>query len=125
MTEHVARTIEHLQSQDKELARRSSVPKRAEGAAPIHPSMRDRVTTALGAPPDGAPPDASSPLVTDPSRQNKAFPVPAVTRGMKSDPQRGRYDPALANAIMDEAKRSPDDFAKSLHTVLPDTVTEE
>jgi hypothetical protein len=87
--------------------------------------MRDRVTTALGAPPDGAPPDASSPLVTDPTRQAKALPVPAVTRGMKSDPQRGRYDPALANAIMDEAKRSPDDFAKSLHTVLPDTVTEE
>jgi hypothetical protein len=43
---------------------------------------------------------------------------------MKSDPERGRYDPALAHAVMDEARKSPDDFAKSLHTVLPDTVTE-
>jgi hypothetical protein len=125
MTKHIARTIEHLQSQDKDIARRSSVPKRAEGAAPIHPSMRDRVTTSLGAPPTGAPPDASSPLVTDPSRQGKMFPVPAVTPGCKSDPERATYDPSSAHEIMDEAKRSPDDFAKSLHTVLPDTITEE
>jgi hypothetical protein len=124
MTDHKARTIEHLQSQDTDIARRSSVPKRAEGAAPIHPSMRDRVTTTLGAPTTGAPPDASSPLVTDPSRQGKVFPVPAVTQGCKSDPQRATYDPALAHAIMGEAKRSPDDFARDLHTVLPDTVDE-
>ena len=123
--EHKARTIEHLQSQDKDLARRSSVAKRGEGAAPIHPSMRDRVTTALGAPPNGAPPDASSPLPTDPSRQGKVFPVPAVAQGCKSDPQRGRYDPALAHAIFDEAKRAPDDLARDLHTVLPGRVTEE
>jgi hypothetical protein len=122
--EHKARTIEHLQSQDKDIARRSSVPKRAEGAPPIHPSMRDRVTTSLGAPPTGAPPDASSSLPTDPSREGKAFPVPAVTRGMKSDPQRATYDPSTAHAVMDEARRSPDDYAKSLHTVLPTTVTE-
>lgn len=118
MTDHKARTIEHLQSQDKDIARRSSVPKSAEGAAPIHPSMRDRVTTTLGAPPNGAAPDGSSPLVTDPSRQGKVFPVPAVTPGCKSDPERGSYDPALAHAVMDEVRRSPDDFAKSLHTVL-------
>lgn len=124
MTDHKARTIEHLQSQDKDIARRSSVPKRAEGAALIHPSMRDRVTTTLGAPPTGAPPDASSALVTDPSRRGKVFPVPAVTQGCKSDPERATYDPSLAHAVMDEARRSPDDFAHDLHTVLPDRVKE-
>jgi hypothetical protein len=86
--------------------------------------MRDRVTTSLGAPPTGNPPDASSPLVTDPSRQGKMFPVPAVTQGCKSDPERAHYDPALAHAIMNEAKRAPDDFARDLHTVLPDRVEE-
>jgi hypothetical protein len=79
----------------------------------------------IGGPTPVSGPNASSSNVTDPSRQSKTLAVPAVTRGMKSDPQRGRYDPALANAIMDEAKRSPDDFAKDLHTVLPDTITEE
>lgn len=122
--EHKARTIEHLQSQDTDIARRSSVPKRAEGAAPIHPSMRDRVTTSLGAPPTGAPPDASSPLPTDPSLSGKVFPVPAVTHGCKSDPERGSYDPSLAHEVMTNAYRSPDDFARDLHTVLPDTVDE-
>ncbi len=127
MTDHKARTIEHLQSQDKDMARRSSVPKRAEGAAPIHDGMlsRTRRDNTPGGPTQGNPPDASGPLVTDPSRQGKSFAVPPITRGMKSDPQRGRYDPSLAAAIMDEAKRSPDDFAKSLHTVLPDTVQED
>ena len=125
MTKHVARTLEHLQSQDKDIARRSSVPKRGEGVAPIHPSMRDRVTTTLGAPPTGSAPDGSSPLVADPSRPGKAFPVPAVTQGHKSDPQRGRYDPVLSHAIFNEAKRSSDDFARDLHTVLPDQVKED
>jgi hypothetical protein len=124
MTKHVARTLEHLQSQDKDIARRSSVPKRAEGVAPIHPSMRDRVTTTLGAPSTGSAPDASGPLVTDPTRQGKAFPVPAVTQGCKSDPQRGRYDPGLAHAIFDEAARSSDDYARDIHTVLPENVTD-
>jgi hypothetical protein len=53
------------------------------------------------------------------------FPVPAVTHGCKSDPERACYDPSLAHAIMGEAKRAPDDYARDLHTVLPDTVTEE
>jgi hypothetical protein len=126
MTDHKARTIEHLQSQNKDIARRSSVPKRAEGAAPIHDGMFSMTRgTTLGSAPDGAPPDASSPLPTDPSRQGKTFPVPPLHSAMKSDPQRGRYDPALANAVMDEARRSPDDFAKSLHTTLPGTVSEK
>jgi hypothetical protein len=52
------------------------------------------------------------------------FPAPAVTQGCKSDPERAHYDPALARAVMDEARRSPDDFARDLHTVLPDRVEE-
>jgi hypothetical protein len=123
MTKHVARTLEHLQSQDKDIARRSSVPKRAEGIAPIHPSMRDRVTTTLGAPTAGAPPDASSSLPTDPSRPGKVFPVPAVTQGCKSDPERGSYDPANAHAVMSDAARASDDYAKDLHTALPASTT--
>lgn len=126
MIEHKARTIEHIQSQDKGLARRSSVPKRCEGAAPIHPGMTSvtRDYGIIGGPTPVSGPDASSSNVTDPS-QGKTFPVPPLHSAMKSDPQRGRYDPALANAIMDEAKRSPDDFAKNLHTTLPGTVSEK
>lgn len=119
-----SREIEHGQSQDGGLARKSSVPKKSDTPSPIHPSMRDRVTTSLGAPPTGNPPDASSPLVTDPSRRGKIFPVPEITLGCKADPERAHYDPALAHAIMNEAKRAPDDFARDLHTVLPDRVEE-
>jgi hypothetical protein len=122
--EHKSRTIEHLQSQGTDIARRSSVPKRGEGAAPIHPGFANRTHTSLGAPPTGAPPDASSPLPTDPSRQVKSFPVPAVTHGMKSDPQRGSYDPAFAEHIMNEATRAPDDYARNLHATLPRDVNE-
>ena len=108
------------------MARRSSVPKRGEGVAPVHDGMFSMTRGAtLGSAPNGAPPDASSPLPTDPSRQGKVFPVPAVAQGCKSDPQRGRYDPALAHAIFDEAKRASDDLARDLHTVLPGRVTEE
>jgi hypothetical protein len=78
-----------------------------------------------GGPTQGNPPDASSPLPTDPSRQGKTFPIPAVTRGMKSDPERGSYDPANAHAVMSDATRASDDFAKDLHTVLPDQVEEK
>jgi hypothetical protein len=119
-----SREIEHGQNQDSGLARKSSVPKKSDTPSPIHPSMRDRVTTTLGAPPTGSPSDASSPLVTDPSRQRKVFPVPAVTQGCKSDPERAHYDPALAHAIMNEAQRASDDFARDLHTVLSDRVEE-
>jgi len=118
-----ARIKEHLDSQDLGLARRSSVPK--VHTNPIHPGFQNRTTSTIGAPPIGAPPDASSPLPTDPSRPGKSFAVPAVTHGMKSDPQRGRYDPGLAEAVMSEAYHAPDDYAKKLHTVLPSAVQED
>lgn len=116
----MSRAIEHIQSQNTDIARRSSVPKRCEGAAPISSHMMSQTRGTLGAP--GSPtsgPDASSASPLDPSRQGKAFPIPQITQGCKSDPERGSYDPGLAHAIMDEAKRPPDDFARDLHTVLP------
>jgi hypothetical protein len=122
--DHVARKIEHIQSQDGGLARRSSRAK-PDGASPLHPGFQNRTSTSLGAPPTGAPPDASSPNVTDPSRQGKSFDIPKVTFGHKSDPQRAVYDPGLAECMMNEAKRSPDDFAQNLHALLPRTVTED
>jgi len=41
---------------------------------------------------------------------------------MKSDPQRGHYDPSLASAIFVEAARSADDFAQDLHAIVPQKV---
>lgn len=115
-----------MQSQDGGIARASSRPKTSSLAPdPIHPSMRSRTNTTTGAPPNGAPPDASSPKVTDPTRQGKVFAVPGITRGMTSDPECGFYDPSNARAVMDQAKRAPDDFAKDLHAVLPAQVKEE
>lgn len=119
-----ARTIEHLKSQGTDIARRSSVAK-PDGASPIHAGMVSKSRGAsLGGPTQGNPPDASSPLVTDPSRQGKSFSVPPIAHGMTSDPQRGRYDPAFAEAMMNEASRAPDDYAKDLHATLPRGVTE-
>jgi hypothetical protein len=120
----MARTIEHQNSQSLDIARKSSRSK-PEGAAPLHPGFTNRTTTTLGAPPTGALPDASSPLPTAPSRQEKSFPVPGVTHGMKSDPERSHYDPVSAERIMSDATRAPDDFAKDLHATLPRTVTED
>lgn len=114
-----SRTLEHLNSQDKGLARRSSVAKKSGSAPQIHPGMASRTNTTLGAPPTGAPPDASSPMVTDPSRMGKAFPIPAVTYGTPARVAK-RHDPGLAAAILNECKRSPDDYARDLHTALPD-----
>lgn len=124
-----ARIIEHLNSQGLDIARKSSRPKLHSN--PIHPGMLSRTRPGFdverGGPSNGTPPDASSPNVTDPTRQNKSFPVPLPTHGAEasSNHQRGTYDPALANAVMDEATRSPDDYAKSLHTALPTTVAEK
>jgi hypothetical protein len=118
-----SRIKEHLQSRDKGLARKSSVPK--VHTNPIHSSMSHRASTTLGGPPTGAPPDASSPRVTDPTRQCRTFPIPKITHGMKSDDvERGTYDPTRADKVMGEAATSPDDFAPKLHT-LPATVSEE
>jgi len=122
-----SRTIEHQNSQTLDLARRSSVPKRANGPAPIHSSMASRPDTSIGAPPrDANPPDASSPLPTDPTKQHgsKAFPIPSVSWGSKSDPERGLYDPGSGPAVMSEAKRDVTDYAKDLHAVLPQKVGE-
>ena len=119
-----SRTKEHLQSQGTDLARRSSVPKRH--VLVTHPGMASPTRGGgPGGPTQGNPPDASSPLPTDPSRQGKNFAVPGIARGMTSDPQRGRYDPGLAEAVMGEAYHAPDDYARELHTVLPGAVQED
>lgn len=115
-----SRTKEHLQSQGTDLARRSTRAK--VHTNPIHDGMYSRTRGTLGGPTQGNPPDASGPLPTDPSRQGKAFAVPAVTFGHKSDPQRGHYDPGMAEAIFGEAKRDVTDYARDMHAVLPPKV---
>ena len=87
--------------------------------------MASQTRGTLGGPTQGNPPDASSPSPTDPSRQGKSFAVPAITHGMTSNNDRGRYDPGLAEAVMGEAHHSPDDYARNLHTVLPGAVQED
>jgi len=116
-----SRTLEHLQSQDTDIARRSSVPKRANGPAPIHPHMANRTDTSVGAPPrDANPPDASDSRPTDPTKQHgsKKFPVPALAQGMKSDPERGSYQPQDADRIIGGVVLSGS-------TKLPATVKED
>jgi hypothetical protein len=78
-----SRQIEHANSQDKGLARRSSVAKRADGPAPIHDGMKCVTRGALGGPTQGNPPDASSPLSTDPSRLGKRLVKAPIHEGMK------------------------------------------
>jgi hypothetical protein len=56
-------------------------------------------------------------LPTDPPTVGKVFKVPEVTRGMKSDPERGHYDPANAVKVFSEATLSGS-------TRLPDEVSE-
>lgn len=117
-----ARQIEHEASQDKDIARKSTRAK-ADGPAPIHSGFTNRTDTSLGAPPTGAPPDASSPLPTDPTR-TKQYAIPKASWGMKGGDGQD-VDPAAAHRVMAAAKSQPDDFAKSLHTVLPQSTTEE
>ena len=122
-----ARQIEHANSQDKGIARRSS---RAKDDSPprIHDGMASRTRGTLGGPTQGKPPDASSPMPTDHFKQNynvKTVPVPKMAFGMKSDPERGSYDANLAEAVMNEAHRSPDDFARNLRRGHPTGKGEE
>jgi hypothetical protein len=115
-----SRTKEHFDSQGKGLARQSSRPKTSSTPALIHPHMANRTDTSIGAPPrDNNPPDASSPSPLDPARQGKELPIPKVTWGMV-----GYHDPASAERVMSEATRSPDDYARNLHTALPSGVSE-
>jgi len=120
-----SRTLEHLAGQSKDIARRGTVAKTSGKGVPFHPHMANRTNTTLGAPPTGAPPDASGPNPLDPSRAVKAFKVPAITHGMKSDPLRGRFDPNLAAAIFGAAMRPAGDFVRDLHAVLPDETIKE
>lgn len=120
-----SRTREHINSQGKGLARESSRPKTSSRPVPIHPGMQSQTRGAIGGPTQGNPPDASSPLPTDPTREGKSFPTPALAMGMKSDPERGFYNPAHAHAVMGEASRHSDDFARDLHTVLPQATEED
>ena len=119
-----SRALEHLAGQGKDIARRGSVPKKSGRPAEIHSGMASQTRGTLGGPPSGAPPEASSPCVADPSRQGKVFAIPSITHGHRSDPLRGNYDPALAHAIMNEATHTPDDFARDLHTALPEATTD-
>jgi hypothetical protein len=120
-----ARQNEHAISQTQDIARRSTRSK-ADGPAPIHPGMSCPTRSGgPGGPTQGRAPDASSPNVTDPSRPGKSFAVPGITRGMTSNNDRGRYDPGLAEAVMGEAHRAPDDYARDLHAVLPGAVQED
>lgn len=117
-----SRVIEHQQSQGNGLARQSTRAKTSSRPVSLHPNMRDRVTTTVGTPPTGAPLDASSPSPLDPTR-TKAYPVPGVTRGMEAN--RGNYNPSLAYRVMSEAVSTPDDFAKHLHTKLPEETSDD
>jgi hypothetical protein len=122
-----SRIKEHLQSQDKDIARKSSRPKAQINPPPIHPGMASRTRGTLGGPPNpNYGPDASSPLPTDPEKQHgsKRFPIPACHSASKSDPERGTYDPSMADKVMGEAARPVSDFAPNLHT-LPATVKED
>ncbi len=120
-----SRDIEHKNSRDLDIARKGTVAKRG-GPAPTHPGMSCPTRSGgPGGPTQGNPPDASSPLPTDPSRQGKSFAVPAITHGMKSNDERGSYDPAFAHAIFSEASRDVTDYARDLHTVLPSAVKED
>jgi hypothetical protein len=100
-----ARQIEHGKSQGTDIARRSSVSK-PDGAAPVMRGMRSR----------------SSSSVADSTSSSKKYAVPQIARGMKSDPQRGHYDPSLSAAMFAEATRSADDFAQDLHAIAPQKV---
>jgi hypothetical protein len=121
-----SRDVEHEKSKDLDIARKSTVAKRG-GPAPINGGMHSRSRTqgGLGAPTQGNPPDASSPLPTDPTRMGKSFLVPEIAHGMTSAPERGRYDPGLAEAVFGEAKRDCTDYARDLHATLPRAVNEE
>jgi hypothetical protein len=120
-----SRIKEHLDSQDKDIARKSSRAK--VHANPIRPGMSSATRGTFGGPTQGNPPDASSPLPTDHEKQHgsKRFPIPACHPASKSDDvERGTYDPTRADKVMGEAATSADDFAPKLHT-LPATTTEE
>ena len=118
-----SRTLEHSHSQDKDIARRSSVPKKQPTPAITH-GMHERTNTTLGAPPHpNYGPDASSALPTDPSRQGKEFPIPAASWGMKGGDGQD-VDRTAAHRVMAAAPRSSADFARDLHTELPETTTE-
>lgn len=85
----------------------------------IHPSMANRTSTSLGAPPTGAPPDASSPLPTDVEKQHgsKTLPIPRCHPGTPSRAERSTYDPDSANKVVGEAILSGS-------TRLPDSTSE-
>jgi hypothetical protein len=102
-----SRQVEHGNSQSTDIARRSSVSK-PDGASPVMKGQRSR----------------SSSSVCDPTSPHKKFAIPQVTHGMKSDSERGSFDANLAGAIMSEATRSADDFARDLHAIIPPKVAE-
>lgn len=119
-----SRAIEHSDSQGKGLARESSRPKTSSRPVAIHPGMSNRTNTTLGAPPVGAPPDASSPNPLDPTREGKEFPIPKASWGMKGGDGQD-VERSMAHRVMAASTTSSDDFAKSLHTTLPEATEED
>jgi hypothetical protein len=120
-----SREIEHAKSQDKGLARQSSVAKKAFVAAPpIHPGMADRTSDTVGAAPTGRPADAVHPSLYSTTEAGKSFDIPKASWDAKDGDGCG-IDPAAGHKVMAQAKSNHPDFAKRLHTKLPDAVTEE
>jgi len=98
---------------------RDGAPKRLTPLV-THPSMKDRTSTTLGAPPTGELSDASSALPTDPIRQHssKKLPVPKCHPGTPSRDQRGQFDPKMATDVFGDAVLSGS-------TRLPESTSEE
>lgn len=117
-----SREIEHEKARDTGLARAGGC---AKNLAPpvLHPGFASRTDTSIGAPPTGAPPDASAPNPLDPTR-TKQFEIPEASWDMKGGDGQ-TVDKTAAHRIVSEAPRGAADFAKNLHTKLPEGVTEE
>lgn len=118
-----SRDIDFTKSLGKGLARTSTVGKRSSKTCPTHPGMEDRTNDTVGAAPTGRPADAVDPSLYTTEQGGKSFDIPKASWGMKDGDGRG-IDETSAHRVMAEAKKSPDDFAKSLHTTLPQGVTE-
>ncbi|MGH9807695.1 MAG: hypothetical protein ACRD9W_10625 [Terriglobia bacterium] len=118
-----SRFVEHRQSQDGGLARASSTHKKSSAPPKIHPGMKDRVSDTAGAAPTGRPADAVSPSLYSTQQAGKSFPIPEASWDMKGGDGQD-VDRSAAHRVMGETVSSPDDFARSLHTKLPESTTE-
>jgi len=123
------RDIEHANNKGKGLARESSVAKRAWGPVATSWTMENRTSTDIGTPPTGRPADAVDPSLYSTQQAGKSFPTPGITRGMKSNPERGEYDPDNGVRVMNNAhaEAEPDhpvNMQKRLAASLPQATEE-